>query len=47
MHPDSPTLVYKRSIFEIANFLMPFAVTWRDLEIIILGKVSQRKVNVI
>ena len=27
--------------------LMPFAATWRDLEITILSEVSQRKTNII
>ena len=29
------------------NEIMPFAVTWMDLEIIILGEVSQRKTSII
>jgi len=27
--------------------IMPFAVMWTDLEIVILSKVSQRKINII
>ena len=29
------------------NGIMPFATTWKDLEIIITGEVSQRKTNII
>ena len=29
------------------NEIMPFAVTWMDLEIIILSEVSQTKTNII
>ena len=29
------------------NEIMPFATTWKDLEIIIIGEVSQRKTNII
>ena len=29
------------------NGIMPFAVTWMDLETVILSEVSQRKTNVI
>ena len=29
------------------NEIMPFAVTWTDLEIIILSEVSQTKINII
>ena len=28
------------------NEAMPFATTWMDLEIILLSKVSQRKMNI-
>ena len=31
----------------IKNEIMPFAVTWMDLEIIILTKVRQKKTNII
>ena len=29
------------------NEMMPFAATWKDLEMIILSEVSQRKTNII
>ena len=29
------------------NEIMPFAATWRDLEIIIISEVSQRKTDII
>ena len=29
------------------NEIMPFATTWEDLEIFIIGEVSQRKTNII
>ena len=29
------------------NAIMPFAVTWMDLEIIVLNEVSQRKTNIV
>ena len=30
----------------IKNEIMPFAVIWMDLEIIILSEISQRKINI-
>ena len=29
------------------NEIMPFAATWKDLEVIILSEVSQRKTDII
>lgn len=31
----------------VKNEIMPFAVTWLDLEMVILSEASQRKTNVI
>ena len=28
------------------NTIMPYAVTWMDLEIVILSKINQRKTNI-
>ena len=39
------TMEYQSTVNK--NEIMPFAATWRDLEIIILGEVSQRKTNII
>ena len=40
-------LVQKSFSSSKMNEMMPFAVTWTDLEVIILSEVSQRKTNII
>ena len=34
------------SVIKKKNEIMSFAATWMDLEIIILGEISQRKTNI-
>ena len=39
-------LIYMEYYSAIKNKIMPFVVTWMDLEIVILSEVSQRKTNI-
>ena len=43
--PGKPTMEYYSAIKK--NNIMPFAVTWMDVEIAILSEVRQRKTNII
>ena len=44
-HTHIHTMEYYPAIKK--NAIMPFAVTWMDLEVIIPGEVRQRKTNII
>ena len=43
--PGKPTMEYYSAIKK--NNIMPFAITWMDVEIAILSEVRQRKTNII
>ena len=45
---EDVVLIYNRILLSHKkNKLMPFAVTWMDLEIVIQSEVSQTKINII
>ena len=47
MDKEDVVHTYNGILLSYKKEIMPFAATWMDLEIIILGEVSQTKINTI
>ena len=47
MGKEDMVLTYNGILLNHKNEIMPFAVTWMDLEIIILSEANQRQINII
>ena len=47
MDKEDMVHIYNGVLVTKKGWIMPFATTWMDLEIVILNEISQRKTNVI